>query len=259
MLNFRNVNIVSVLCLIVLFILKTKHDISIIWMFLIVIAWLTLTIIGSFHIRWNYFLKSIHKNSEINNNTVAITFDDGPNAKYTERALHLLEKYKAKATFFMIGKHILKHPELLNVIITKGHTIGNHSYCHSNDYGFKSTKAVVEDIEKNQLIIQEITNLNLKFFRPPFGVTNPNIAKAIKKLNLLCFGWTVRSFDTTDKVVERIIIDMTTKIKPGDIILLHDTSEKSLRILEELLIFLEKNNLKSVTLDKLFNYKAYEN
>ena len=258
MLTFKNVNIISILYLIVFVLLKNNFDISSWWILLIFVIWLTLTVIGSFHIRWNYFLKAIHKNHKIGQNAIAITFDDGPNVDFTPKVLHLLKKYNAKATFFLIGKNMNQHPEIVKQILSDGHIIGNHSYIHSNNYGFKSTKTIIEDIKKTQKLAMEITGLKLNFFRPPFGVTNPNIARAIKSLHLKTFGWTVRSFDTTSKKTSHIIHDITSNIRKGDVVLMHDNSVRSVKILEQLLQFLENNNLKSFTLENLFNYKAYE-
>lgn len=258
MLTFKNVNIISIFFLIVFTLLKIGFDISFWWIILILIIWLTLTIIGSFHIRWNYFLKAIHSMHQIEKSEIALTFDDGPNIDFTPKVLSLLKKYNAKATFFLIGKNIIKHPEIVKQIISGGHIIGNHSYVHSNDYGFKSTKKILDDINKTQKLVLEITNLKLKFFRPPFGVTNPNIAAAVSSLKLKAFGWSIRSYDTTSKSTDGIINDITSNIQKGDVVLLHDTSERSVLILEHLLQFLEINKLKSITLEKLFNCKAYE-
>jgi len=258
MLTFKNVNMITLVFFIVFILLKSTWDISFWWLFRLIILWLIVTVIGSFHIRWNYFLRADHKNDKIKENVIALTFDDGPHFEYTLQVLSLLQEYDAKATFFCIGKNIIKHPEIIKRILAEGHVIGNHSFIHSNNYGFLSTKRVLADIQHTQEKVNEITNLKLKFFRPPFGVTNPNIAKAIKILNLKTFGWSIRTYDTTVKRSEKIMRNIKSKIKKGDVILMHDTSEKSVDILSQLLHFLENNNFKSITLEELFNHKAYE-
>ncbi len=258
MLSFKKVNInflFIVLPLVV--ILKREQHISNWLIFLFVIIWLTLTIIGSFHIRWNYFLKANHKMDMVKENVVALTFDDGPNEEFTPKVLTLLKKHNANATFFVIGDNVQKHPDLLKEINKEGHLIGNHSYSHKNTFGFLSTKKVIEELEKTNRIIEENTNLKVKFFRPPFGVTNPNIAKAVKSLNLHTFGWSIRSLDTVAKDPEKVYQKIISKIKKGDILLLHDSSELSVTVLEKVLKYLDQNNIKTITLDKLFNLKAY--
>jgi len=221
--------------------------------------WLILTSIGSSHIRWNYFINSIHKNSNIDKDMIAITFDDEPHPEFTSKALGLLKKYNVKASFFCIGQHAEKYPELVQNILSEGHIIGNHSFSHIDSYGFLSFKKVLMDIEQGQEVFKKIANLNLQFFRPPFGVTNPNISKAVNRLKLKTFGWQVRSFDTVAKDPDKVFKKISKKIRKGDIILLHDTSEISIEILEKLLQFLQNKNLKSVTLEKLFNLRAYAN
>ena len=258
MLNFKNVNIISILILIILIYLRIEYTLSIWWIILFVIIWLTLTIIGSFHVRWNYFLKAKNYNYKVNENVIALTFDDGPNPEFTPEVLDLLKNYNVKATFFCIGKNAEKYPELIKRIISEGHIIGNHSYSHTNNYGFLSNQIVLTDIQQAQQVFKNITSLNLKLFRPPFGVTNPNISKAVEKLNLQTMGWSIRTLDTIAKNPDKVYKKITSKLKKGDVVLLHDTNKLSLIVLEQLLLFLEKNKINTITLDKLFNIKAYE-
>ena len=229
-----------------------KGIVSIWLLSLLFLGWIILTAIGSFHIRWNYFLPAKHFNYQIKKQRIALTFDDGPNTEFTPKFLDLLKKHQAKATFFCIGKHIEQHPELAKRIINEGHLIGNHSYAHTNNYGFLNTKQVIEDISKTQQLIKTNLNISNKLFRPPFGVTNPNIAKAVKSLDLQTIGWSIRTLDTKVKSSQEVIDKITPKIKKGDIILLHDSSELSFLILEQLLQFLEEHKYKSVTIDELF-------
>jgi len=257
MLNFKYVNIITILFLIVFLLLRISLDISFWWLFRIIMLWLILTSVGSFHIRWNYFMNALHNNSKVGRDVIAITFDDGPHPEFTPQAIELLKKYDAKATFFCIGKNAEKYPELVKNMLSEGHVIGNHSYSHINSYGFLSLKEVLSDIQQGQEVFKRITNLKLQFFRPPFGVTNPNISKAVKKLNLKTFGWRIRSFDTIAKDPDKVFRKISSKIQKGDIILLHDSSQLSMEILEKLLQLLQNNNLKSVTLERLFNLRAY--
>jgi len=258
MLSFNKVNIISALSIVVFGFLKSENLISYWWVVLVVLIWLLFTFIGSFHIRWNYFLKANHKNNQIKENVVALTFDDGPNINFTPKILSLLKKYHAKATFFCIGKNVKDHPDLLKKIVADGHLIGNHSYYHQNSFGFLSTEKVMEEIENTDKIIEETVDLKTRFFRPPFGVTNPNIAKAVKKLKLHTFGWSIRSLDTIAKDPEKVYDKIVSKLKKGDVVLMHDSSDLSVVVLEKILQYLDQNNIKTITLDKLFNLKAYE-
>lgn len=253
MLNFKKVNIISAILLLLLSFLAIENSISVWWILVLLVLWVTITTIGSFHIRANFFLKSKHSNYNIKQNAIALTFDDGPNPTFTPKVLQLLKEYNAKATFFCIGNNIDSHPKLVQKIISDGHCIGNHSYTHTNDYGFLPTKKIIADITKAQQSIKKVTNIDNQLFRPPFGVTNPNIAKAIKTLNLQSIGWSLRSYDTVAKDPNKVYKKLISKLKKGDVILLHDTSELSIIVLEQLLQWLQKNDIKTVTINQLFN------
>lgn len=257
MLTYKNINRVTLLLLLVFILLKVCCSVSLLWINLLILIWLILTAVGSFHIRWNYFLNAKHHNYQINENAIAITFDDGIHSEFTPKVLKLLKKHEAKATFFLIGKHLEGQQEILNDMIEQGHTIGNHTYLHSNNYGFLKTEEVILDLKQTQNIVEKLVGLRMKLFRPAFGVTNPRIKKAVELLQLTPMGWSIRSLDTTKISKAKIFRRITKNIKKGDVILIHDTSQKSVEVLEQLLVFLEHRKLKSITVDQLHNLKAY--
>lgn len=221
------------------------------------LTWMVITVIGSFHIQWNYHLKSLHSNQDISENQVAITFDDGPHPEFTIKVLELLKKYEVQATFFCIGRNVNAHPELLKKIIAHGHTVGNHTYSHSNFFGFFGTQKVISELQRTNALIENLTQKKLRLYRPAFGVTNPNIKRALKETGLQSIGWNTRSFDTTRLSEETILKRITHKISKGDIILLHDSSAKTVAVLEQLLLFLRKKDMQSVTVDRLLDIEAY--
>ena len=224
---------------------------------LLLFVWFAITVFGSFFIQWNYHLHALHSNKALNNNWVSITFDDGPNREFTPKVLDLLEKYNAKATFFCIGEQVEKHPEILKKIIAQGHTIGNHTYSHANTFGFFPLDKVMNELTRTKKAVHTLTGKEMTLYRPAFGVTNPQIAKAVNQLNIKAIGWNVRSLDTTSRSEKTILERITKKVSKGDIILLHDTSEKTIRVLEQLLLFLREKNLSSVTVDRLLEIEAY--
>ena len=97
----------------------------------------------------------------------------------------------------------------------------------------------------------------MTLFRPPYGVTNPAISKAIKQTHHHVIGWNIRSLDTVKKNEQQILNRITKNIAPGSVILLHDTKEITVCVLEQLLLFLQKNGYQAVTIDTLFNIEAY--
>ncbi|MBW7676961.1 polysaccharide deacetylase family protein [Chryseobacterium chendengshani] len=201
---------------------------------------------GSFDIQLGYFVNSFtHKRTRIKE--IALTFDDGP-TEFTPKFLDLLKEKNLKATFFCIGKQIEKHPETFQRMISEGHLIGNHTYSHSNNTGFLSTQKMIEEIRKCDDAILNVGDIKTNLYRPPFGVTNPNIAKAIRKSHKKSIGWNVRSFDTVMSDEKKILKKITKELKKGSVILLHDTSEKTYTILVELLLFLERENYSTFTI-----------
>ena len=221
------------------------------------IIWLSITALGSALIGWNYHLNCLNQLKKNQDNTIAITFDDGPHPEFTPKVLALLERYNAKATFFCIGHHIEKHPELFKAIVSHGHTIGNHTYSHVNHFGAFGKNKVLAELEKTNSIIKSLIGQEPILFRPAFGVTNPSVKWAVNRLKMQGIGWSKRSLDTTNRSEHVILNRITNGLKPGDVILMHDTSEKSIAVLEQLLLFLEKEELKSVTVDYLFKIKPY--
>jgi peptidoglycan/xylan/chitin deacetylase (PgdA/CDA1 family) len=112
---------------------------------------------------------------------------------------------------------------------------------------------MIEEIEKCDKIMKNMGNISTDLYRPPFGVTNPNIAKAIKKTDKVSIGWNVRSLDTIIDDERKIYNRVTKGLKKGSIILLHDTSEKTFRVLANLLVFLKDKKYSTFTVDSMIN------
>ena len=206
---------------------------------------------GSFDIELGYFINSItHKRTKVKE--IALTFDDGP-TEFTPKFLDLLKEHQIKASFFCIGKQIEKYPETFQRIISEGHIIGNHTLSHSKSTGFLSESKMIREIEKCDEVIARIGNIKTSLYRPPFGVTNPNIAKALKKTNKTSIGWNVRSLDTIIDDEKKIYKRITNGLTNGSIVLLHDTSEKTYRVLIDLLVFLENKKYSTFTVDSIIN------
>lgn len=258
MLKHKKIVLFCVAVVLVLFILTFFTAVDWTFFLLLFIIWLGLTTWGSFDIRLNYFTKAYSLKPNSTSKEIALTFDDGPH-EMTEKVLDLLKQFNVKATFFCIGKQIENNPELFKRIISEGHLVGNHSYSHSENFGFFSSQKVLDEITETNKLAQQLSGLEMNFFRPPFGVTNPMIAKAVSKTKHHVIGWNIRSLDTVYENENIIFERVKNKIKPGGIILLHDTSQKSVNVLERLLLFLKTENYSIVSVDKLLNLSAYEN
>ena len=257
MLTFKNINTLTIILIIVLVISDYYFNIPMAIYITIILIWLIITTIGSFNITWNYHLTAYNSNTDINEKLIAITFDDGPNGKFTPQILELLKTYNAKATFFCTGKQIEQHQNIIKSIISNGHTLGNHSYSHSPYFDFYGKQKVITEIKKTNDLIERIIGKKMNLFRPPYGVTNPSITKAIKETKHQVVGWNIRSLDTIKTNEQEILNRITRNISPGSVILLHDSKEITISILEQLLLFLQQNGYQSITIDTLFNIEAY--
>lgn len=221
------------------------------------LIYLGVMIYGSFYIGSNFYLKTI-RYEKTGEKKIALTFDDGPDETITPVILETLGKYDIKAAFFCIGSKIVANPALLKKLDERGHLIGNHTYSHSNWFDFYSARKMMNELQETEQVIQHTINRRVRFFRPPYGVTNPALAKAVKKLNYIAVGWNIRSLDTpkrkkTEKIVARII----RKTKPGSIILLHDKHPNIGTIIENLIEHLHESGYEIVRLDELIKEKAY--
>jgi peptidoglycan-N-acetylglucosamine deacetylase len=229
------------------------------WWYLLIpfCIWLITAVTGSGLVQTGYHVKTYCSNKNVSDKLIAVTFDDGPTPE-TLKVLELLKKYDVKATFFCIGKQIEKYPDILRQVIDEGHTIGNHTYSHSPKMSLWNMEAVLKELTKTDEIIYSIGRVKAKLYRPPYGVTFPQLARAIKVTNHKVIGWNIRSLDAVINDEQRILKRITSRLKPGSIILLHDTSQKSVNVLEQLLVVLQSENYKPVTVDRLLNIKAYE-
>lgn len=259
MLKFYSITIFCSVILVALLTMNFYYKVEIHW-FLYCIPFLLHVLIifyGSYFVYSNFFMEVLCK-GDVQKKELVLTFDDGPHPEFTPKVLAILEEYQVKATFFCIGKNIEKYPELTQEIDIKGHIIGNHTYNHSNFFDIYTQKRVKQELKSTEEIIQEVIQKKTMIFRPPYGVTNPPIAKAVKALDYLTIGWSIRSLDTAIKEKEKIVSRVISQLKGGDILLLHDTSERTVFVLEEVLKHCKNNGIKIVGLDELLKIKIYE-
>ncbi len=204
---------------------------------------------GVYFIRLNFFARGFHKGRS-DSGTIAITFDDGPHPN-TLPVLEVLRKHQAKATFFCIGKNIELYPEIFKQIVDEGHEIGNHSFSHSNTFPIKSPSDIVLEMEQTNEIIQKHTSLTCELFRPPFGVMNPRIAKALHKTEMQLVGWNVRSYDTAKKAGKALGEKLGNQVRAGDVVLLHDRLDGADKTLDQFLNICKSRNLSFLPVGKL--------
>ena len=164
-----------------------------------------------------------------NNNSVALTFDDGPSPE-TEKILDVLKEENISATFFLIGKNVEKYPETVRRIVRENHEIGNHSFSHPI-YLFKSGRRTRRELEQTQEVIEKTTGITPKIARPPCGVRSFAYFAAVKKLNLRTIQWSDTGYDWKKISAEQIAQNVLETVQSDSIILLHDgdSADKSNR------------------------------
>jgi peptidoglycan/xylan/chitin deacetylase (PgdA/CDA1 family) len=199
----------------------------------------------------NFFGKSVCKIKNSQRNTVYLSFDDGPNPNITPRIIELLNKYNHKATFFFFSEKAKKYPAIIKEIVENEHTLASHDLRHRWTSNFRKTRQMTTEIGESVRIIEEISQTEIKIYRPPVGLSNPHLFAALKKLNLQCVGWSKSANDGANRIVSAIKnIPNLANAEDGAIILLHDDSPAKnenlfLQKLEELLINFEKYGKKS--------------
>jgi peptidoglycan/xylan/chitin deacetylase (PgdA/CDA1 family) len=157
---------------------------------------------------------------------VVLTFDDGPDPSTTPKILDALDAAGAKATFFLIGHKVKKHPSLAKDILDRGHTIGLHSYAHDRLMSFWLAAAWRADLSRGIRAIERATGFRPNLFRPPIGHTNPQTARVLSELGLRTIGWTISGRDGVRADPAEVVSRVESGLRDGAIILLHDAAER---------------------------------
>ena len=157
-----------------------------------------------------------------NRSAVAITIDDGPHPVATPKVLDILDKYDAKATFFCIGEHVLKCPDIAQEIVRRGHRIENHSMHHSHTFSVPFIGRLTREVMAAQDAIYKTTGQLPRFFRAPAGLRNFLLDRLLQRCDLQLTSWTRRGFDTVNTDAETVAKRLVTELEPRDILVLHD-------------------------------------
>lgn len=158
----------------------------------------------------------------VQDKTIFLTFDDGPHAEATPFVLEQLKRFNFKATFFCIGKNVIEHPDIFQRIKNEGHSVGNHTMNHANGWKTNNDKYLKEITEANTVIHSNL-------FRPPYGRIKKSQIKEIQNMNFIM--WSVLSGDFDTQIDGMACFKNTTRnIKPGCIIVFHDSAKASPRL-----------------------------
>lgn len=183
---------------------------------------------------------------------IYLTFDDGPTPKISDWVMDELDKYKAKASFFVLGKNVEKYPEIVHRMIDNGHSIGNHTYMHKNGWETEN-KVYLRDFLKAQRVISEYTGYTTRLYRPPYGKISRGQARLIQRTHQIVM-MDVISGDFDIRLNGEKCFEYVKKYaKPGSIILMHDSlkAEDRLRVsLPKILKYFSKKGYQFAAISK---------
>jgi peptidoglycan/xylan/chitin deacetylase (PgdA/CDA1 family) len=154
---------------------------------------------------------------------ISLTFDDGPAEHFTAQVLDILREYQVPATFFVCGKNVEAHPDLLRRMVAEGHEVGNHTYSHLFVY-FRSRRRIAQEIDRTQTIIEKVTGFRPNIFRPPYGARWFGLVPTLLERGMHLILWSATGYDWV-KDVQGITEAALRELKPGAVILLHDGRE----------------------------------
>lgn len=153
---------------------------------------------------------------------VALTFDDGPSPEWTPRILDELRQAGVKATFFMLGEHVEKYPEVARRVAQEGHEIGNHTYDH-HVLLYYTPEELINEINRCERLIREVTGVTTRYFRPPKAWFTPREKAIIDRMGYKIILWSLNSKDWVSFHDKQITSYIVRNIRPGDILLFHDS------------------------------------
>ncbi len=189
---------------------------------------------------------------------VALTFDDGPHPKTTDRILDVLAEHDAKATFFVIGKNLRLYGEATVRAVAEGHEIGNHTYSHPS-LSHVEKGALLGELSRTEELIEDITGVAPTVFRPPAGVYSGDVCRAATDCGLSVVLWNIDTRDWTGVSTAEIVKNVMKNITPGSIVLFHDYGGSechTVAALKEILPRLSAAGYRFVTVSELLTYST---
>ncbi len=193
---------------------------------------------------------------------VAITFDDGPNSTASLKVARILDEHGAKGTFFLVGKAVVRRPDVARQLVADGHLVGNHSYHH--DYqGWLNP--LYPELGATQAVIGREVGVCPRFFRPPHGQRTPLMNAQVARRGMVTVTWDVSAADWVTNDPQLVARRILGRVRPGSIILLHDSIDGHVDadrqvVIDALPIILDglaRKGLQPVRIDELLGGPAY--
>lgn len=186
-----------------------------------------------------------------------LTFDCGFENGNTQSILDALKKHNVKATFFVVGHYLESAPEFVKTMVADGHTVGNHTYHHLDMTSLASKEKFESEMNDVASLFEQVTGQKLSmYYRPPRGIYNKNNMQMAKEMGYKTFFWSLAYVDwLQDKqpTKEEALSKLTSRVHPGAIVLLHNTSKTNGEVLDELLTKWEGMGYTFQTLEQLIS------
>ena len=190
---------------------------------------------------------------------IALTFDDGPDPRFSNDVLDVLKQYNVPATFFVLGSKAVANPEIVKRMQNEGHVIGNHTYAHPNLVEEADLETLEREVTRTEDALNEIIGYRTKLFRPPFGFLYNELVEKLGNMNYYVIAWSVDSLDWQEDPPEVITSKVVDNIHPGAIILMHDGAESSgdrtntILSLQQIIPILQEQGYEFVTVPDLLS------
>ncbi len=208
---------------------------------------------GMTSLRSGVFVRALTR-GRAGSSSVALTYDDGPDPASTPALLELLAARNVRATFFVVGARARAHGHLVARIYAEGHLVALHSDRHSTWTNFLGRRGLARELATCRDTLGVLTGAAATYYRPPFGLVNPEVDGVMRRMGLTLVGWRVRSLDTTARTDAHVAARVLARVRGGDIVLLHDGGIAPARvcaITAAILDGLAARGLAAVRLDRL--------
>lgn len=199
----------------------------------------------------------VYRSVSTDKKQIALTFDDGPHPKLTPRILKILAQYGISATFFMVGENVFNYPEAAHAVIEAGHEVGNHTFTHPHLANLDE-HAILDEIGKCEDALEELCEYRPHLLRTPQGALTPSLERCLLEDDYILVLWSLDTRDWDNKSTACIVQTVLDKVKPGDIILMHDFighNSKTPEALERIIPQLLSQGYEFVTVSELLGLR----
>ena len=198
-------------------------------------------------------VEHIRKDLDPEKPMVALTFDDGPYDRVTNRIVKVLAKHDSRATFFVVGNRVERYADTMKNAYNKGNQIATHTFDHG-DLSKMKKKQIRRELKRAFRVIKKINGENPTMLRPPYGNVNDKMRQTIR---IPMIYWNVDTEDWASRNKDKIL-SRCKSIKDGDIVLMHDLYPSTAAAVEKLVPKLRKKGFQLVTVEELFYYKGID-